>query len=506
MTENEDIDRELEWLLRQRDNGLTHGQIAALIGVSRSAITKNLITIDEGGEIAMPLRRKIAAYLDRLEREAAERRQAAIDEEAERKRAEEILRRQQELERTRKAERDAARQRLNAARQRLDALKATFKNLEAIRLRALRTVNERLEKAGIDTGGRIHGDGVIYARTLERFRYADSGAEQVAFAPPSHRFPCGLTGEELRRDISAGQRRKRLLVPAGTERPAFIGVRPGNLVNLTRYPDDRPFWGELSDLIGEWRQLFWRKPSWWEERELPELPADADVTWYRRVLEIETRLLREGLRFEQSIINWSESVDSARAVLDDLERRARYRDHLLARSARRQDILKRVRQVAAATFAVLLLATLVIATVLLWDVIVWDMVRAVGGFLLAAMKIVVTPFILLFKALWSLLMGIWWLLNGIWWIVTTIPRALIAAYYGIVWFVTTPWLVPILAFVVALYSSLSVEVKGRRDRPNRARFWYFTVGIISILVMLATSIYWLVNAPGPEFSRLWSSH
>ena len=30
MTESEEIDRELEWLLRQRDNGLTHGQIAAL--------------------------------------------------------------------------------------------------------------------------------------------------------------------------------------------------------------------------------------------------------------------------------------------------------------------------------------------------------------------------------------------------------------------------------------------------------------------------------------------
>ena len=496
MTENENIDREREWLLRQRDNGLTHDQIVALIGGHRSAVTKNLNTIGDGGGLAMPLRRKIAAYLDRQEREAAERRQAAIDEEAERKRAAEVLRRRREKERIRKAKRDAA-------RQCIDALKAGLKNLEATGLRALRTVNERLEKAGIDTGGRIHGDGVIYACTLERFRYADSGAEQVAFAPPSHRFPCGLTGEELRRGISAGQRRKRFLVPAGTERPAFIGVRPGNLVNLIPYPDDRPFWGELSDLIGEWRQLFRRKPSWWEERELPELPTDADVTWYRRVLEIETRLLREGLRFEQSIIDWGGSVDSARAVLDDLERRVRYRDILLERRARRKAILERVRQVAAATCAVVLLATLVIAPVLLWDVFVGDMVRAVGGFLLAAVKIVLTPFVLLFKALWWLLMGIWLLLTGIWWIVNTIFRALVAAYHGIVWFLTTPWLVPLLAFVVTLISFLRVEAKSSRDRPNRARFWYITVGIISALVMFTTLIYWLFNAPFPEIQELF---
>ena len=496
MTENGDIVREREWLLRQRDNGLTHGQITALVGGDRSAITKNLNTIDDGGGLAMPLRRKIAAYLDRLEREAAERRQAAIDEEAERRRAEEVLRRRREMERIRKAKRDVA-------RQRLDALKANLKNREITRLRALREVNEYLEDEGIDTGGRTHGDGEIYARTLEKFRYADSGAEQVAFAPPAHRFPCGWTGEELRRDISATQRQKRFLVPVGTERPDLIGVRPGNLVNLIPYPDDRPFWGELSDLIGEWRQLFRRKPSWWEERELAELPTDADVTWYRRVLEIETRLLRTGLRFEQSIIDWGGSVDSARAVLDDLERRVRYRDILLERRARRKAILERLRQVATATCAVVLLATLVIAPVLLWDVFLADAVRSVGEFLLAVVNIVLTPFVLLFKALWWLLMGIWWLLTGIWWIVTAIVRALVAAYHGIVWFVKTPWLVPLLAFVVTLISFLPVEAKSSRDRQKPARRWIIVVGIISALVMFATLFYWIANAPFPEIEKLF---
>ena len=74
---------------------------------------------------------------------------------------------------------------------------------------------------------------------------------------------------------------------------------------------------------------------------------------------------------------------------------------------------------AAATCAVVLLATLVIAPVLLWDVFLADAVRSVGEFLLAVVNIVLTPFVLLFKALWWLLMGIWWLLTGIWWIVNT---------------------------------------------------------------------------------------
>ena len=85
MAENGKADREREWLLRQRDDGLTHEAIAELIGVNRATITKNLIRIDEGGDTARPLHRKIAAYLDRLEREAEERRQEIIDQEAERK-------------------------------------------------------------------------------------------------------------------------------------------------------------------------------------------------------------------------------------------------------------------------------------------------------------------------------------------------------------------------------------------------------------------------------------
>ena len=144
------------------------------------------------GGLAMPLRRKIAAYLDRSEREAAERRQAAIDEEAERKRAEEAVRRWRESERIRKAK-------LAVARQGLDALKANLKNLEATRLGALREVNERLEAEGVDTGGKTHGDGLIYARTLEDFQYADPDAERIAFVPDSHKLSVRLDGQRAQR-------------------------------------------------------------------------------------------------------------------------------------------------------------------------------------------------------------------------------------------------------------------------------------------------------------------
>ena len=305
MTENEDFDREIEWLLRQRENGLTHGQIAALVRVSRSRVTNNLLRLDKSGGMAKPLRRKITIYLDRQEREAAERRQAAIDEEAERRRAEEVLRRRRESERIRKAKHAAA-------RQGLDALKANLKNLEATRLGALREVNEQLEAEGVDTGGRIHGDGLIYARTLEEFQYADPDAERVAFVPDSHSFPCGWTGRDLREGVSAEQRRSASLVPKGAERPPLIGIRSGNMVTVTPYPDDRPFWGELSDLVGEWRRLFRRKPSWWREGKVPKFPDVADVARYKRVLEIEMDLLSRGICFEQPIVDWGDDWRESR--------------------------------------------------------------------------------------------------------------------------------------------------------------------------------------------------
>ena len=123
------------------------------------------------------------------------------------KRAEDAVRRRRQNERIRKEKREAAGRRLNA-------LKRSLKELEVVRLGSLREVNARIEAKGIDTGGRIHGDGVIYARTLEKFHYADPDAELVGFVPDSHRFPCGWTGAELREGVSAEQRRSASLTPA----------------------------------------------------------------------------------------------------------------------------------------------------------------------------------------------------------------------------------------------------------------------------------------------------
>ena len=481
MTDNEEIDRELEWLLRQRDNGLTHGQITALVGGDRSAITKNLNTIDDGGGLAMPLRRKIAAYLDRSEREAAERRQAAIDEEAERKRAEEAVRRWRESERIRKAK-------LAVARQGLDALKANLKNLEATRLGALREVNERLEAEGVDTGGKTHGDGLIYARTLEDFQYADPDAERIAFVPDSHKFPCGWTGRELREGVSAEQRRSSSLVPKGAERPEFIGIRPGNMVTVTPYPDDRPFWGELSDLIGEWRRLFRRMPSWWKEGKVPNLPDVSDVAWYERILEVETDLLSRGICFEQSIIDWGddwrESVDGARAVLDKLQR-----------GANRRAMVKWLGHIAFKLRWVALTAAVVIFAIVFWDVFVWDVLRWVSDILLAVATAIN-------KILVWVITRPWWLIKGLWTILTAVWRAGVTVYDKIVWFVTSPWLILATGgFFLACLLCLKVE-SGEKNPSFISALLVFaviTLGLATLFLLL----YWIANAPFPEIHRLF---
>ena len=481
MTDNEEIDRELEWLLRQRDNGLTHGQITALVGGDRSAITKNLNTIDDGGGLAMPLRRKIAAYLDRSEREAAERRQAAIDEEAERKRAEEEDRRQREIERKRKVKRAAA-------RQRVDALWAGLKNLEAIRLRALREVNEGLEDEGIDTGGRTHGDGVIYARTLEEFQYADPDAERIAFVPDSHKFPCGWTGRELREGVSAEQRRSSSLVPKGAERPEFIGIRPGNMVTVTPYPDYRPFWGELSDLIGEWRRLFRRMPSWWKEGKVPNLPDVSDVAWYERILEVETDLLSRGICFEQSIIDWGddwrESLDGARAVVDDLRRRRNRRVMVEGLTHAAFKLRWVALTVAALTFVLVF-----------WDAFVWDVLRSGGDLLLAVATVIA-------KGVMWVFLGLWWLLKGLWTILSAVGRAVGTVYDKIVWFVTSPWLILATGgFFLACLLCLKVE-SGEKNPSFISALLVFaviTLGLATLFLLL----YWIANAPFPEIHRLF---
>ena len=481
MSEDEKVDRELEWLLRQRDNGLTQGQIAALVGGDRSTVTKNLQTILDGGDLAMPLRRKIAAYLDRSEREAEERRQAAIDEEAERRRAEEILRRRREIERIRKVKRAAA-------RQCVDALWAGLKNLEAIRLRDLREVNEGLEGEGIDTGGRIHGDGVIYARTLEEFQYADPDAEHVAFVPDSHKFPGGWTGRELREGVSAEQRRSSSLVPKGEERPEFIGIRSGNMVTVTPYPDDPPFWGELSDLIDEWRWLFQRMPSWWKEGKVPKLPDVADVAWYERTLEVETDLLSRGICFEQSIIDWGddwrESLDGARAVVDDLRRRSNRR------------VMVEGLTHAAVKFRWVALTVAALAFVLVfWDAFVWDVLRSGGDLLLAVATAIV-------KGVMWVFLGIWWLLKGLWTVLSAVGRAVGTAYDKIVWFLSSPWLILATAgFLLASLLSLNVETGGKRSSSSFG--WLAFAAIISGFATLILLIYWIANAPFPEIQKLF---
>ena len=480
----EHMDRERDWLLKQRDDGLRHREIAETVRVERSTITRILQKLDYGGDLSPRLRTRIATHLDWLEREEEERRQAIIDQEEERKRAEEIERRRRQMERIKKAKRVAATKRLNTLKQSLLAL-------ERLRLKELREVNGCVEAAGIDTGGRIHGDGLLYARTLQKFHYADPGAERVGFVPDSYRFPCGWTGSELREGVSAEQRRSASFVPTGRERPEFIGMRPGTLVNAVPYPDERWFWGEYSELIDEWRHLIKRKPAWWEEGSLPMLPEFGDLTWYDRILEVETDLLSEGLRFERSVIDWGDDwqrgVDGARAVLGEVERRVR-----------RRDVLEKLAVGAYSLVWVTFAMAAVVLVYLAWDLFLWNVLRWSGGLLLAIGTGIV-------KALVWILKGLWWLIKGIVMSPFAAWREGVTIYDEVSQLPHLPLFLAVVAAAAVMVCLKFAGEPSRSRRHNSTRPWFIVGAAFGAVLMFAGLFYWVFSAPSPEVGRLFLS-
>ena len=99
--------------------------------------------------------------------------------------------------------------------------------------------------------------------------------------------------------------------------------------------------------------------------------------------------------------------------------------------------------------------------------------------------------------------GLVWLLAGIGWIVGSMFQAGVRAYDGIVWFLSFPLVLPLVAAAVAFVSLLLVERPSRRWEQSPARPWFIAVGITSAIVMFATLLYWIVNAPDPELQRLF---
>ena len=192
---------------------------------------------------------------------------------------------------------------------------------------ACKTVNDRLKAEGIMAADQryIHGDGLEFFRAgVADFHYATQGAETVGFAEPDHRFPCGLTAEDLREGITPEERMRPTAVPAGQPRPKMIGIREASEVPDVPDPDESWFWGALYCDVSAWYQLRDNTPDWWKARQrIPRKLDDSDVTWYRRVLDLETKLLKKGLFFRQSILiwseNWADEVEHKASVLQTLK-------------------------------------------------------------------------------------------------------------------------------------------------------------------------------------------
>ena len=329
MQSGDGIDRENDWLLQRRADGLSQQTIADLIGSTQETVSRNLKAVDGGGQMSRDVRRKIRWRLSRLEAEAEAKRRAEVD--RENARLEDEANREK-----RRLKEEANRARLQSAKRKWDGLKEALKKRERERLEQLRLVNERLTDRGIDVGhNKTHGDGVRILCTLEPFHHLDEGAELVAFSPEDHPFSSGQTAGELRKDVSYRLRMQKKAVPDDAIWPPMIGRRRSDLITRQPDPDERWFWGRHSDLIARWRDLRSFTSTWRSAGRLPRLPSDIDVSWLEELIRIERQIIDAGLTFEDSILGWRdawavEAEVSEEALLQHLHRRALVRQVLSA--------------------------------------------------------------------------------------------------------------------------------------------------------------------------------
>ena len=215
-----------------------------------------------------------------------------------------------------------------ANEQRQAAEKAFKARQEKARARG-RAVNDRIKAQGLMDADHsfIHGDGARFIREGNPdFHYATEGAETLGFMEPDKVLPGGKTVRELTEGITAEERMQESMVPDGQARPEMIGLREAAFVTAVPYIDGPWFWGELQPDIVAWYELRDTAPAWWKEGQpIPRMPEESDVSWYRNVFKLETKLLKKGLSFERSILGWSDDwaseVDEKQSSLQTLEHR-----------------------------------------------------------------------------------------------------------------------------------------------------------------------------------------
>ena len=339
MQHGDGIDRETDWLLQQRANGVSQQDIGDLIDSAQETVSRNLKAVDEGRQISPNIRRKTRSYRSKLEAEAEAKRQAEVDrEKAIRQEAtdrQDAIRQETEDREEVKRQNEADCARFQSAKRKWDGIKEALRKIELERYTQLRMVNERLTQRGIDVGSKIHGDGVKFARTLEPFHHLDEGAELVAFSPEDHPFSSGQTAGELREDVSDWLRMQDKAVPDDAVWPSMIGRRRSDLITLQPYPYERWFWGRHADLIARWRDLRSFTSTWRRNGRPPRFPSDIDVSRLEELITIERQIIDAELTFEESIPSWRdawavEAEVSDEALLQHLHRRARVKEILNA--------------------------------------------------------------------------------------------------------------------------------------------------------------------------------
>ena len=498
MQPGDGIDRETEWFLQQRANGLSQQEIADLIDSTQETVSRNLKAVDQGRQISPNIRRKTRSYRSKLEAEAEAKRQAEVD-------REKAIRQEATDREEVKRQNEADCARFQSAKRKWDGIKEALRKIELERYTQLRMVNERLTQRGIDVGSKIHGDGVKFARTLEPFHHLDEGAELVAFSPEDHPFSSGQTAGELREDVSDWLRMQKKAVPDDAVWPSMIGGRQTDLITLQPDPDERWFWGRHADLIARWRDLRSFTSTWRRAGRPPRLPLDIDVSWLEELITIERQIIDAGLTFEESILGWRdawavEAEVSDEALLQHLHRRARVKEILNESAEIVTGIVRGIVTVvvghpklvmAVATCIAIFLLRDIIAAIALW---MWSG----GAAFLAFLGVVAGKFGDIIDAIGR---GIDAIARSI----DNTKRTISDAYDAVVAFVKSPHF---LVFVIIIFSLLaffsisSIQFQRRGYSSSPARVWAIIIAILSAIVIFVALIAALIRYD-PQYSKVF---
>ena len=438
-------------------------ELAEYLSMSQPSVSRALDISRRAREIVREglkekFTRRMAAAIDshitrRAEAEEELRRQATAREEAERLARE----RAERLEAERRAAEQAAireAERLAAERASIDRAERLARERREARKRQIRDAFAPLYEAGIvarhrDERREFHGDARKLLDTDGPIEYTDEGALTVAGAPDGYVFECGLTAAQLREGVTMRQRTRKFLIPESRSHRDIVGGRSADVVPDIAHPDESWFFGKRAGRVAEWRDARKMLPDWMKRGQPPLMPGASDVNIYERVLEIESRMLREGLRLEMPCLGWGSEWTS-----DVEEKRSTLRWLKLRRCS---IALLRIIGVASCSVS------------LLW--IAWHFGPA----------------------------ALDWLGAGSGWLAATVIGAIVSAIIWLAraiagWYWSWGFAVTLIAGLVALGF-----IRFERGKPPPLLIWLAQALILISIVVLCARVF---TAEGPDFARL----